>query len=89
MQEEHGATDRPLPHVGVTSLALMSFLAGGHLPGRGHYGPTVDRCLDFVLGCVQKVGVVCTSLEEAVQQLKAWQAELRSSGLLADGKVSS
>jgi hypothetical protein len=43
----------------------------------------------FVLGCVQKVGVVCTSLEEAVQQLKAWQAELPSSGLLTEGKVST
>jgi hypothetical protein len=36
-------------HVGVTSLALMAFLAGGHLPGRGEYGAVVERGLDFVL----------------------------------------
>ena len=34
----------------------------------------------FVLGCVQKVGMVCHSLEEAVAQLKAWQTEMERSG---------
>jgi nucleoside 2-deoxyribosyltransferase len=34
----------------------------------------------FVLGCVQKVGTVCHSLEEAVAQLKVWEAELASPG---------
>ncbi len=37
------------PHVGVTSLACMSFMAGGSLPGRGRYGGQVERGLDFVL----------------------------------------
>ena len=41
-------------HVGVTSLACMAFLAGGHLPGRGEYGQVVDRGLDFVLSCVHE-----------------------------------
>lgn len=45
-------------HVGVTSLACMAFLAGGHLPGRGRYGPVVERGLDFVLACVQDDGYV-------------------------------
>jgi hypothetical protein len=36
-------------HIGVTSLALMAFLAGGHLPGRGEYGAVVERGLDFIL----------------------------------------
>jgi hypothetical protein len=53
---EYTAADRG--HVGVSALAGMAFLAGGHLPGRGHYGPTVERCLDFVLGCVQPDGYV-------------------------------
>ena len=38
--------ERPLPHVGVTSLALMSFLAGGHLPDRGKHAqatPLVEK----------------------------------------------
>tara|TARA_R110002094_G_scaffold221412_1_gene195907 strand:+ start:512 stop:1654 length:1143 start_codon:yes stop_codon:yes gene_type:complete len=48
--------DRPLPHVGVTSLALMSFLAGGHLPDRGKYGKELSRGLDFVLSASQDDG---------------------------------
>lgn len=43
-------------HVGVTSLALMAFLAGGYTPGRGPYGHVVDRGLDFVLSCAQEDG---------------------------------
>jgi prenyltransferase beta subunit len=45
-------------HVGVTALAGMAFLAGGHLPGRGQYGVLLDRCIDFVLGCVQEDGYI-------------------------------
>ncbi len=44
------ASDKP--HVGVSALALMSFLAGGHLPGRGKYSHVVERGLDFILSCV-------------------------------------
>jgi hypothetical protein len=45
-------------HVGVTALACMAFMAGGHLPGRGEYGPVVDRGLEFVLSCVQDDGYI-------------------------------
>ncbi|MCP3918687.1 MAG: terpene cyclase/mutase family protein [bacterium] len=45
-------------HVGVTALAGMAFLAGGHLPGRGKYGDVVDNCLKFVLSCVQDDGYI-------------------------------
>jgi len=45
-------------HVGVSALAGMAFLAGGHVPGRGEYGQVIERCLDFVLGCVQEDGYV-------------------------------
>ncbi len=50
--------DRPLPHVGVTALALMSFLAGGHLPDRGKYGEELRRGLEFVLTCAQDDGQI-------------------------------
>lgn len=52
----HTSEDRG--HLGVTSLACMAFLAGGHLPGRGAYGPAVERGLDFVLNCVQEDGYI-------------------------------
>ena len=45
-------------HVGVSALAGMAYLAGGHLPGRGQYGPVVDRALAFVLSCVQDDGYI-------------------------------
>ncbi|MGK0157779.1 MAG: hypothetical protein ACI9SE_004762, partial [Neolewinella sp.] len=48
--------NRPLPHVGVTSLALMSFLAGGHLPDRGKYGKVLSSGLNFVLKASQDDG---------------------------------
>ncbi|MBL8738130.1 MAG: terpene cyclase/mutase family protein [Planctomycetes bacterium] len=50
--------DRPLPHVGVTALALMSFLAGGHLPDRGKYGDVLHRGIDYVLQCSQDDGQI-------------------------------
>jgi hypothetical protein len=42
-----------IPHVGVTSLAILAFLAGGHVPGRGPFGDALDRAVDFVLSAVQ------------------------------------
>jgi len=49
------------PHVGVTALALMSFLAGGHLPGRGEYGDVLERGIDYVLTCVSDDGFITDS----------------------------
>lgn len=46
------------PHVGVTALAGIAFLSGGHLPGRGRFGKTVSQCLDFVLACVNDEGYI-------------------------------
>ena len=53
---QHTAEDKG--HVGVTALACMAFLAGGHLPGRGQYGANVERGLQFVLSCVQDDGYI-------------------------------
>lgn len=40
------------PHVGVTALAGMAFMANGHLPGRGRYGKNVRKAVDFVVSCM-------------------------------------
>lgn len=45
-------------HVGVTALAGMAFLAGGHLPARGQYGEVVERALSFVLSAGEEDGYV-------------------------------
>jgi hypothetical protein len=47
-----------LPHLGVTALAGMAFLAGGHLPGEGPYGDVVQDALDFVLRNVHEDGYI-------------------------------
>lgn len=61
LNEDYKYTADDRGHVGVTSLAGMAFLAGGHLPGRGEYGVNVERCLDFVLGCVDDDGYISQS----------------------------
>jgi hypothetical protein len=50
--------DNPLPHVGVSALALISFLAGGHLPDRGKYGEVISKGLQYVLSCSQDDGQI-------------------------------
>jgi hypothetical protein len=39
-------------HVGVSSLAILAFLAGGHVPGRGPYGEVIESGVRYVLSCV-------------------------------------
>ena len=58
LNTDYRYTEDSRGHVGVTGLAGMAFLAGGHVPGRGQYGPTVERALDFVLNCVQEDGYI-------------------------------
>ncbi|MEP3482011.1 MAG: prenyltransferase [Fuerstiella sp.] len=36
-------------NTGITSLAVMAFLAKGHLPGRGPYGTVINRGVDYLL----------------------------------------
>jgi len=45
-------------HPGVTSLAGMAFLAGGHLPGRGKYGDRVRDAVRYILTCVNSDGMI-------------------------------
>ncbi len=45
-------------HVGITALACLAFMADGHLPGRGEYGPNVQRGLDFILNHATESGLL-------------------------------
>lgn len=45
-------------HIGVSSLALISFMAGGHLPNRGEYGDNLERGLNYVLGRIHESGYI-------------------------------
>jgi len=58
LNTDYRVTTYDSAHVGVTSLALISFLAGGHLPERGKYGDVIKRGLDYVLRCVRENGYI-------------------------------
>ncbi len=45
-------------HVGVSAMAGMAFLAGGHLPGRGKYGRNVELGVNYILSACQKDGYI-------------------------------
>ncbi len=45
-------------HVGITGLAGMAFMSGGHVPGRGQYGAAVDGCLQFILANSSESGLL-------------------------------
>ncbi|MDH3591116.1 MAG: hypothetical protein OER88_04520, partial [Planctomycetota bacterium] len=47
-----------MPHLGVTALAGMAFLSGGHLPGQGAYGDVMTKALSFVLDKVTDNGYI-------------------------------
>lgn len=52
---------RGVHHVGVTSLGILAFLAGGHIPGRGPYGDVLDRAVRFVMDQVQDSGYIASN----------------------------
>lgn len=58
LQEGYRVWNANAPHVGVTALAAMAFLAGGHVPGRGRYGPVVERATGFILSHVRDEGYI-------------------------------
>ncbi|MCB9914990.1 MAG: terpene cyclase/mutase family protein [Planctomycetes bacterium] len=58
LNNDYNYTSENNGHVGVTSLACMAFLAGGHLPGRGKYGECVEKGLAFVLDSVTDDGYI-------------------------------
>ncbi len=48
----------PVRDPGITALAGTAMLAGGHLPGRGPYGDSLNRAIDYVLSCVSDKGYI-------------------------------
>ncbi len=45
-------------HVGITALVCLSFMADGHMPGRGGYGEVISRGLDFIISNVAETGLL-------------------------------
>lgn len=61
LEEGYRVWNRDAAHVGVTSLAGMAFLAGGHVPGRGPYGEVVDKAVDYILKQVHQDGYITSN----------------------------
>ncbi|MDP6963204.1 MAG: terpene cyclase/mutase family protein [Planctomycetota bacterium] len=45
-------------HVGVTALAGMAFLAGGHVPERGKYGAVVEKTVRYISKQIKQDGYI-------------------------------
>ena len=58
MRQSYNVVANDVSHVGVTALAGIAFLAGGHLPGRGPYSDVVSRTLEFVLSEENEQGFI-------------------------------
>jgi hypothetical protein len=56
--------DRSGQTVGVTALACLAFMAHGDLPGRGTYGPQVEKGLDYILRNVQETGLIAGDVSQ-------------------------
>lgn len=78
-QQPNGTFEQGGPKLAVTALCTMAFMANGHVPGDGRYGPTVRRAIDALVeqfpedGYIGKVdggrmygqGIITLTLAEA------------------------
>ncbi len=45
-------------NVAVTALACLAFMGDGHMPGRGEYGPIVQKGLEYILANCTESGLI-------------------------------
>ena len=60
MQNEDGSFGggRFNRNVAVTALGGLAFMGDGHVPGRGQYGPNVEKALNNVLSMATEIGLI-------------------------------
>lgn len=58
LNQTYQVIEHTCPHVGVTALAGIAFLSGGHLPERGPYSDTISKCINFVVASVGETGFI-------------------------------
>ena len=61
---------KPSGQPAVTSLCVMAYLSAGHMPGRGRYGESLNRAIDFVLTTQREDGLF--SLEATDLPAEYW-----------------
>jgi hypothetical protein len=48
----------PFAQPGVTSLAVLAFMAHGHTPGNGPYGQRLERAVQYIVACQKQSGLI-------------------------------
>ena len=43
---------------GISGLCLLAYLSRGHLPGEGKYRSVLSKCLEYILGCQSRNGML-------------------------------
>ncbi len=76
-------------HMGVTALCGMAFLAGGHLPDRGEYGPLVRKVTNYVLEHVQENGLISDSGSRMYSHAFATLFLAQVHGMAGDRKIKT
>ena len=54
--KDQQAQDGSWGNTAITSFALLAFMANGHLPNQGEYGPEVARGVRYLLACTRDDG---------------------------------
>jgi hypothetical protein len=50
--------------LGLVATGALAFMAAGHTPGEGEYGPTVERALDYVIANAKPSGLLNMSIPQ-------------------------
>lgn len=56
--KDQQAPDGSWGNTAITSFALLAFMANGHLPNQGEYGPEVARGVRYLLACTRDDGYI-------------------------------
>lgn len=61
-QTESGAFGERGQNIGISSLAVLAFMADGNLPDRGPYAAQVQRGVDYIVANAQETGLVAADM---------------------------
>jgi hypothetical protein len=71
----------------VTSLCVMAFLSGGHVPGEGRYGETVEKGIQWVLKQQQDNGLIASNGGQEMYHHGISTLMLAEAAGMTDGKL--
>ena len=89
MQEADGSWQgNKIKHPAISSLAIMAFLAAGHVPGEGPYQTHVEKGIRWVLQQRQANGLFCAPGWEEMYQHGICTLMLAEAAAMTDAKTS-